>query len=127
VRKRLIKGILAPYIPDAIAPPRDHIISLTRRERVQRHRNGSSTINWRQPVKKSCQQSLIAAAVFSGIANLLMLVPAFFMLTVYDKAIGANSLSHVSGPLTHHITYVLRSRGNGGGTVKDAGSHWAKN
>ena len=53
----------------------------------------SSIINWRQPVKESCQQSLIAAAVFSGIANLLMLVPAFFMLTVYDKAIGANSLS----------------------------------
>ena len=52
----------------------------------------SSIINWRQPVKESCQQSLIAAAVFSGIANLLMLVPAFFMLTVYDKAIGANSL-----------------------------------
>lgn len=52
----------------------------------------SSTINWRQPLKESCQHSLIAAAVFSGIANLLMLVPAFFMLAVYDKAIGANSL-----------------------------------
>ncbi len=51
-----------------------------------------SVIDWRGPLKASCQQSLIAAAVFSGIANLLMLVPAFFMLNVYDKAIGANSL-----------------------------------
>ena len=53
----------------------------------------SSMINWRGPLKASCRQSLIAAAVFSGIANLLMLVPAFFMLSVYDKAIGASSLS----------------------------------
>ena len=53
----------------------------------------SSNINWRGPLKQACQQSLIAAAVFSGIANLLMLVPAFFMLNVYDKAIGSNSLS----------------------------------
>jgi ATP-binding cassette, subfamily C, bacterial EexD len=54
--------------------------------------NDSSTINWSEPLKESCRQSLIAAAVFSGIANLLMLVPAFFMLNVYDKAIGSNSL-----------------------------------
>ncbi|MDC0411374.1 type I secretion system permease/ATPase [Luminiphilus sp.] len=52
-----------------------------------------SIISWSRPLKESCQQSFIAAAVFSGIANLLMLVPAFFMLNVYDKAIGANSLS----------------------------------
>ncbi|MDA9671490.1 hypothetical protein N9T95_01075, partial [bacterium] len=52
----------------------------------------SSVINWSQPLRQSCRQSLIAALVFSGIANLLMLVPAFFMLNVYDKAIGANSL-----------------------------------
>jgi ABC-type protease/lipase transport system fused ATPase/permease subunit len=38
----------------------------------------SSIINWRLPLKECCQKSLIAAAVFSGIANLLMLVPAFF-------------------------------------------------
>ena len=53
----------------------------------------SSDISWRRLLRESCQGSLIAAAVFSGIANLLMLVPAFFMLNVYDKAIGANSLS----------------------------------
>ena len=41
----------------------------------------------------TCRRSLIAAAVFSAIANLLMLVPAFFMLNVYDKALGSNSLS----------------------------------
>ena len=44
-------------------------------------------------MKDACKSSLIAAAVFSGVANLLMLVPAFFMLNVYDKALGSNSLS----------------------------------
>ena len=39
-----------------------------------------------------CKSSLIAVAIFSGVANLLMLVPAFFMLNVYDKAVGHNSL-----------------------------------
>ena len=39
----------------------------------------------------SCKQSFIAVAVFSGVANLLMLVPAFFMLNVYDKAIAHQS------------------------------------
>ena len=40
-----------------------------------------------------CKSSLIAVAIFSAVANLLMLVPAFFMLNVYDKAVGNNSLS----------------------------------
>ena len=40
-----------------------------------------------------CKRSLIAVAVFSGVANLLMLTPAFFMLNVYDKAMGSNSQS----------------------------------
>jgi ATP-binding cassette subfamily C protein EexD len=44
-------------------------------------------------LKSTCKDSIVAAAVFSGISNLLMLVPAFFMLNVYDKAIGSNSLS----------------------------------
>lgn len=44
-------------------------------------------------LKRYCKNSLIAAGVFSGIANLLMLVPAFYMLNVYDKAIGSNSMS----------------------------------
>ena len=39
-----------------------------------------------------CKQSLIAVGMFSFVANLLMLVPAFFMLNVYDKAVGNNSL-----------------------------------
>ena len=39
-----------------------------------------------------CKQSLIAVAIFSGVANLLMLTPAFFMLNVYDKAVGSNSM-----------------------------------
>ena len=44
-------------------------------------------------VKDVCRESLLAVAVFSGVANLLMLVPAFYMLNVYDKAVGSNSLS----------------------------------
>ena len=68
-------------------------ISGLKGESVAETNSDKSIFNWSQPLKESCRQSLIAAAVFSGIANLLMLVPAFFMLTVYDKAIGANSLS----------------------------------
>ena len=40
---------------------------------------------------KACKQSFVAVGVFSGVANLLMLVPAFFILNVYDKAVGNNS------------------------------------
>ena len=40
-----------------------------------------------------CKNSFIAVGVFSGVANLLMLVPAFFMLNVYDKAVANNSVS----------------------------------
>jgi ATP-binding cassette subfamily C protein EexD len=40
-----------------------------------------------------CKRSLIAVGVFSGVANLLMLTPAFFMLNVYDKAMASNSQS----------------------------------
>jgi ATP-binding cassette subfamily C protein EexD len=65
----------------------------------------SSSINWSQPLRETCQQSLIAAGVFSGIANLLMLVPAFFMLNVYDKAIGSNSLSTLA--VLSFITLVM--------------------
>ena len=39
-----------------------------------------------------CRTSFISVGVFSGVANLLMLVPAFFMLNVYDKAVGYQSL-----------------------------------
>ena len=40
-----------------------------------------------------CKQSFVSVGVFSGVINILMLTPAFFMLNVYDKAIGHNSLS----------------------------------
>jgi ATP-binding cassette subfamily C protein EexD len=40
-----------------------------------------------------CRQTFFAVIAFSGVANLLMLVPAFYMLNVYDKAVGNNSLS----------------------------------
>ena len=41
---------------------------------------------------KLCQQSFTGVAVFSAVGNILMLVPAFFMLNVYDKAVANNSL-----------------------------------
>lgn len=40
-----------------------------------------------------CKKSLRACLVFSLAANLLMLVPPFFMLSVYDKAVTSSSLS----------------------------------
>ena len=40
-----------------------------------------------------CKQSFVSVGVFSGVINILMLTPAFFMLNVYDKAVGHNSLS----------------------------------
>ena len=50
-------------------------------------------LDWASALRRGCQDSLVAVGVFSFIANLLMLVPAFFMLNVYDKAIGSNSTS----------------------------------
>ena len=44
-------------------------------------------------VTEACKSSITAVALFSGLANLLMLVPAFFMLNVYDKAVAYNSVS----------------------------------
>lgn len=52
----------------------------------------NSGTDWYPTLKRNTKESLIAVGIFSGIANLLMLVPAFYMLTVYDKAIGSNSL-----------------------------------
>ena len=40
----------------------------------------------------ACKDSFVAVGVFSGAVNLLMLVPAFYMLNVYDKAVGHNSI-----------------------------------
>ena len=42
---------------------------------------------------RTCRESLISVGVFSAVANLLMLIPAFYMLNVYDKALGNNSTS----------------------------------
>lgn len=40
-----------------------------------------------------CKKSVRACLVFSLAANILMLVPPFFMLSVYDKAVASSSLS----------------------------------
>ena len=39
-----------------------------------------------------CKRSFLAVGAFSLVANVLMLVPAFFMLNVYDKAVAFSSL-----------------------------------
>lgn len=49
----------------------------------------------RNPLKstlRACRATFRTIGVFSGFANVLMLVPAFFMLNVYDKAVGSNSV-----------------------------------
>lgn len=40
---------------------------------------------------KNCRQGFIAAGVFSFFINILMLVPAIYMLQVYDRALGSRS------------------------------------
>ena len=45
-----------------------------------------------QEALRLCKQSFVGVAIFSACANLLHLVPAFFMLNVFDKAVGGNSL-----------------------------------
>ncbi|MDA8562613.1 type I secretion system permease/ATPase [Luminiphilus sp.] len=52
-----------------------------------------------------CRSSFIAAGVFSGAVNLLMLTPAFYMLNVYDKAVAHNSVQTLV--LLSLITLVL--------------------
>lgn len=41
---------------------------------------------------KNCRQGFIAAGVFSFFINILMLVPAIYMLQVYDRALGSRSV-----------------------------------
>ena len=45
-----------------------------------------------QEALRLCKQSFVGVGVFSAFANLLHLVPAFFMLNVFDKAVGAGSM-----------------------------------
>ncbi|WP_276489270.1 type I secretion system permease/ATPase [Ectopseudomonas mendocina] len=40
-----------------------------------------------------CKGSFLSVGVFSFFVNLLMLVPSFYMLQVYDRAVGSSSLS----------------------------------
>lgn len=40
-----------------------------------------------------CRRSFIAVAIFSAAINLLMLTPLFYMINVFDKAVGTASLS----------------------------------
>ncbi|NWO04480.1 MAG: type I secretion system permease/ATPase [Alteromonadaceae bacterium] len=41
---------------------------------------------------KACKQGFLSAGVFSLFINLLMLVPAIYMLQVYDRALGSRSV-----------------------------------
>lgn len=46
-----------------------------------------------QQVLRSCKGAFIAAGVFSMFINLLMLVPAFYMLQVYDRVVTSGSVT----------------------------------
>ena len=39
-----------------------------------------------------CRQSFISVGVFSFFINILMLTPMFYMINVYDKAVGTGSV-----------------------------------
>lgn len=41
----------------------------------------------------ACRESFLSVGFFSFFVNLLMLVPSFYMLQVYDRAVGSGSLS----------------------------------
>lgn len=57
---------------------------------------------------RTCRESLISVGVFSAVANLLMLIPAFYMLNVYDKALGNNSTSTLAAlSLIAGVLFVL--------------------
>ncbi|MEL0097884.1 MAG: hypothetical protein VW875_18765, partial [Planctomycetaceae bacterium] len=45
-----------------------------------------------QDALKLCKRSFVGVGIFSAFVNLLHLVPAFFMLNVFDKAVGSSSL-----------------------------------
>ena len=53
-----------------------------------------------------CKQSLIAVAIFSGVANLLMLA-SLFMLNVYDKAVGSNSMDTCGIVWSHCFLFLI--------------------
>ena len=40
-----------------------------------------------------CKKSFVAVGVFSFVTNILMLTPMFYMINVYDKAVGTGSTS----------------------------------
>lgn len=46
-----------------------------------------------QSALAACRESFLSVGFFSFFVNLLMLVPSFYMLQVYDRAVGSGSLS----------------------------------
>src|ERR1051325_9390195 len=46
---------------------------------------------------KSCRSALMAAALMSGMANVLMLTGSFFMLQVYDRVLPSRSVPTLVG------------------------------
>jgi len=45
-----------------------------------------------QKALQQCRDSFVAVGVFSMFSNLLMLVPAFYMLQVYDRVVTSGSM-----------------------------------
>jgi ATP-binding cassette, subfamily C, bacterial EexD len=59
---------------------------------------------------RRCRQSFVAVGVFSMFINLLMLVPAFYMLQVYDRVVSSGSLSTLA-MLTLLVMFLLGTLG----------------
>lgn len=59
---------------------------------------------------KICRQSFIAVGVFSFFVNLLMLVPSFYMLQVYQRAVTSGSLTTL-GMLTLIMIFLMCTMG----------------
>lgn len=55
--------------------------------------NTGSTGAGLMPIVRGCRPHLVAAAVFSGLINLLNLAPSIFMLQVYDRVVPTRGVS----------------------------------
>jgi ATP-binding cassette, subfamily C, type I secretion system permease/ATPase len=64
-----------------------------------------------QKVLENCRESFLYVGLFSLVINLLMLVPTFYMLQLYDRVIGTGSLSTLVA-LTVIMLFLLSTMGS---------------
>ncbi len=66
-----------------------------------------------------CKGSFLSVGFFSFFVNLLMLVPSFYMLQVYDRAVGSASLSTLL-MLTLIMLLLMITMGGWSGCVRES-------